>query len=315
MRWSSQTTTLCLFRLFGSFGQHSVSFSSATRGSSHKFLLAESVAPNRKPLSAVDSRKHHRQQEEQQQQREYSSASNDSPTQHSAMPINIILTGATGTAGSGALRRAIADPDVARITVLTRRPLEGAYENEKLRVIIHKDYRNYDAIAAELRDHDAALWCLGISQTQVSKEEYHSITYDYTVTAAKAFAAANPGGAFKFLFLSGDGADSSEKSMITFARVKGKTENALAKLGDLVTFSFRPGYIHPDVRSKTSFGTKLVDLLAVPTYKILPGQIINAADLGRGMLQVAKHGAEKRVLSNTDIQKLANQYSAVEAKS
>ncbi|CAM6116395.1 unnamed protein product [Calypogeia fissa] len=239
---------------------------------------------------------------QQEQHRGYSA--DDSST----MPINIILTGATGTAGAGVLRQAIADPEVGRITVLTRRPLDT--EHEKLKVIIHKDFNNYEDIASELGDNQAALWCLGISQRQVTKEQYDVITYDYTMAAAKAFGAANPNESFKFLFLTGLGADSTEKSSLTFARVKGKTENALAKLGHPMVVSFRPAYIHPDVHTKTSIGTKLADLLAVPAYKFVPSIIVNAADLGKGMLEVAKYGSDKQILSNAEIRKLANQYSA-----
>lgn len=222
------------------------------------------------------------------------------------MPINIILTGATGTAGSAALRKAIADPEVGRITVITRRPL--SVEHEKLRVIIHKDFKNYDDILSELKDHQVALWCLGISQTKVSKEEYYVITYDYTLAAAKAFGAANPD-SFTFLYLSGHGADTTEKSSTTFARVKGKVENALGKLGHPNIVCFRPAYIQPEVRLKPTFGGRAIDFVAPVCYKVLPCYIINAADLGKGLLEVAKHGSLKPVLSNMEIQKLANRYS------
>ncbi|CAM6101118.1 unnamed protein product [Calypogeia fissa] len=77
------------------------------------------------------------------------------------MPINIILIGATGTAGSRVLHQAIVDLEAGWIMVLNHRPLD--IEHEKLKVIIHKDFNYYEDIAAKLGDHQATLWCLGIS--------------------------------------------------------------------------------------------------------------------------------------------------------
>ena len=214
--------------------------------------------------------------------------------------MKIILTGATGVAGSEALRVSLADPDVTRVTVLTRRPTR--VRHAKLTELTLADFLDYTPVQPQLADHDACLWCLGISQNRVTREEYERITFDYTLAGAHALAAANR--QFTFCFLSGAGADSTEASRILFARVKGRTENALLALDAPITYCFRPGFIQPDrpVRFEDRLGA-----LVAPLARLVSRQFsIRATDLARGMLHVARHGAATRILDNATIQTLAD---------
>lgn len=74
------------------------------------------------------------------------------------------------------------------------------------------------------------------------------ITHDYTLTAAKALSTlgttSNP---FKFIYISGEGADQSERGWTLFGRIKGRTEKALKALEteSFKTISLRPGAINP----------------------------------------------------------------------
>ena len=110
--------------------------------------------------------------------------------------MKIIVTGATGMAGAEVIRQAIADNDIHEIIALVRRPL--AILHPKITTVIHQDFLNYDAVMDYFKDCDACIWCLGISQLQVSKEQYVVITYDYTIAAAKAMLAINPKYSFCF---------------------------------------------------------------------------------------------------------------------
>src|SRR6476620_8475327 len=158
--------------------------------------------------------------------------------------MKIIITGSTGTVGAELVRQAIADNDIEQVILLARNPSDT--KHPKIREIIHKDFLNYSGLENVFKDADACLWCLGISQTRVSKEDYFVITYDYAVAAAKAMLAANP--SITFLFLSGQGADSTGKSKILFARVKGQTENALRAMNFKKLMIFRPGGINAITR-------------------------------------------------------------------
>ena len=175
--------------------------------------------------------------------------------------MKIIVTGATGLVGSEVLRQAILDNDIKEITALVRRPIDISHP--KIKTVIHSDFLDYSGLEELFKSYDAMVWALGISQTQVNKEQYHIVTYDYTLAAAKAIKKANPD--MTFLFVSGGGADSTEKSRTLFAREKGKTENALLKLGLKKTYNVRPAGIKPIHKNpNTSFFNKL----AIPLFPI-----------------------------------------------
>lgn len=161
-----------------------------------------------------------------------------SPGRASAMKV--VITGATRTAGSEVLRQALADREITDVLVLSRRPTQ--ISDLKLKVALLDNFLDYSALTAQFADYDACLWCLGISQNDVSKEEQVRITYDYTLAAARAMR--DTGDNFRFCFLSGAGADTTEKSSILFARIKGRTKNALTSLTRPKAWHFRPGYIH-----------------------------------------------------------------------
>ncbi|TAK59384.1 MAG: NAD-dependent epimerase/dehydratase family protein [Bacteroidetes bacterium] len=215
--------------------------------------------------------------------------------------MNVLVTGATGTAGSEVIRQAILDSEISEITALVRKPLH--VQHPKLKVIQHENFLDYSTLTETFKRQDACIWCLGISQNRVSKEEYHTITYDYAIKAAQAMQRTNP--EITFIFLSGGGADSNEKSRFLFARVKGKTENKLNTLGFKRLHHFRPNYIYStEVNRKRKLEEKLIDPFAPVLYRLFPNIIIGAETLALAMLEVAKHGATKLILENKDIKKI-----------
>jgi uncharacterized protein YbjT (DUF2867 family) len=146
----------------------------------------------------------------------------------------------------------------------------------------------------------------------MSEADYARTTHDITMAAARALAAANP--RIRFVYVSGAGTDSTEKGRAMWARVKGRTENAL--LRELAeACMFRPGYIQPmdGIRSKTGW-YRAFYAVGRPLYPLLrrafPGAVTNTRDLGLAMLEVAAHGAPKRVLESADITALAKARSA-----
>lgn len=62
----------------------------------------------------------------------------------------------------------------------------------------------------------------------MTEENYERVTYGITMAAAQILSRLNPG--MIFIYVSGSGTDSSERRRIMWARVKGKTENALLRL-------------------------------------------------------------------------------------
>lgn len=213
--------------------------------------------------------------------------------------MKIIITGATGMVGSEVLKQSLLDADIKKVTAIVRKPLN--IQNPKLNVIIHSNFLDYSGLGEVFKEHDACLWCLGISQTKVkSEEEYHTITYDYAINAAKAMLQSNS--SIGFLFLSGMGADSTMKSRTLFARVKGKTENDLIKLPFKQLYLLRPGGIKPSHWGGSSTLMEKIIYPLFPLFKILmPSSMITSTQLAKVMLQIAKHGSDKQLMENKSL--------------
>ena len=215
--------------------------------------------------------------------------------------MKIIITGSTGTVGSELVKEAVADNDITEVILLARNPSET--KHPKIREVIHKNFLDYSGLENIFRETDACLWCLGISQTKVSKEDYFIITYDYAVAAAKAMLAANP--AITFLFLSGQGADSTEKSRVRFAKVKGQTENALRAMNFRKLIIFRPGGINPVSKSKNVSINKKFEFLFIQLMKVIvPWAVVNTDVLAKAMLKSIKQDNGQVILSHKMIRQL-----------
>ena len=143
--------------------------------------------------------------------------------------------------GQGVLRECLLDPDVTDVLSVARRPTGKA--EPKLRELIHRNFSDFSSIAGELTGYDACFFCLGVSSAGMSEEEYTRVTYDTAVAAGKTLLAKNP--ALTFVFVSGMGTDSTEHGKTMWARVKGRTENALLSMPFKRSYMVRPAAIQP----------------------------------------------------------------------
>lgn len=212
-------------------------------------------------------------------------------------PIRLILTGATGFAGNAVLQQALVDPVIERITVLTRRPLELSHP--KLKQVQLTDFTDYSNIPGEDLIADACIWCLGVSQTAVGKDEYLRITVDYALAAARAMLAHNP--RLRFCFLSGLHADQQERSKVYYGRIKGRTERLLSEAAPN-SFHFRAAMIR---EPGGSVRPPLIARLLVPLALLLDHfseQVsVECQQLASCMLDVAVNGADRQILDNRTI--------------
>jgi uncharacterized protein YbjT (DUF2867 family) len=203
--------------------------------------------------------------------------------------------------GQAVLRECLLAPDVELIATIGRTPT-GA-QHPKLREIAHPDLSNYSGLEAQLTGFDACFFCLGVTSNGMKEADYARVTYTFTLAAAETLSRLNPG--MTFIYVSGSGTDSSEKGRPMWARVKGRTENALLKL-PLNAYMFRPGFIQPldGIKSKTPsyriFYKALFPLMPL-LHWALPNQVLTTREIGQAMLSVAKRGYEKRVLETRDI--------------
>jgi len=208
--------------------------------------------------------------------------------------------------GQGVLRECLLDPEVESVLTIGRSAT--GQQHAKLHEIVHKDLFDYSAIEQQLSGYDACFFCLGVSSVGMSEPDYERITYGITLAAAQTLARLNP--EMTFIFVSGAGTDSTEKGRSMWARVKGKTENALFQLPFRAQYMFRPGYIQPlhGIRSKTKvydFFYKVLGPL-YPVFKLLmPKYVTTTENIGRAMIKVARQGAPKSFLENQDINALS----------
>jgi uncharacterized protein YbjT (DUF2867 family) len=213
--------------------------------------------------------------------------------------MKVILFGATGMVGEGVLRECLLDPGVERVLSIARRPT--GQQHAKLRELVHGDFLDYTAIEGELRGYDACFFCLGISSVGISPADYERVTYEMPLAAARTLVRLAPG--MTFVYVSGASTDSSEQGSVRWARVKGKAENAILALPFAGKYMFRPGFIY-GVKPKTGL-LKLAYAVLSPLYPLLralvPDRLTTIENVGRAMIDVARHGGATPLMENRDI--------------
>jgi uncharacterized protein YbjT (DUF2867 family) len=219
--------------------------------------------------------------------------------------MNALIFGATGMVGQGVLRECLLDPDVERVVCVVR--TSTGQRHPKLLELIQPDPSDLSAIERHLAGIDACFFCLGVSSAGMSEERYTSLTYDLTMRVAESLVRIAPG--MTFIYVSGMGTDSSERGRAMWARVKGRTENALLRLPFRDAYMFRPGFIIPmhGITSRTPLYRAAYAVLG-PFFplmrRFLPGAVTTTETLGRAMIAVGKGGYSTKVLEAGDINKV-----------
>ena len=211
------------------------------------------------------------------------------------------MVGATGMVGSCALRYALEQPNVGRVTSIGRRSL--GIRHSKLTEVLHPDFADCSALAEALTGQDAVIFCLGTYTGTVADAELRRVTVDYTVEFIRVLRAGSPNAAFSFL--SGNGADPTGQSRMAFARYKGEAEKALFAAGFSRVYIFRPAYIYPiEPRQEPNFSYRLLRWLYPAFRLVFPNLVIRSDDLARAMVDVAVQTTDERqrlVFENRDI--------------
>jgi uncharacterized protein YbjT (DUF2867 family) len=220
--------------------------------------------------------------------------------------MKVLLYGATGMVGQGVLRECLLAPDVTLIQTVGRAPT--GQQHPKLKEVVQRDLFDALPVAAQLSGFEACFFCLGVSAAGMTEADYMHLTYDLTLAVAQTLASLNPG--MTFVYVSGAGTDSSEQRGSMWARVKGRTENALQRLPFKAVYLFRPGVIQPmhGIRSKTASYQLFYSLskpFLTPLRVLFPNTILSTEIMGRAMLAVARRGAAKAVLEAADIRAVA----------
>ncbi|MEI9952267.1 MAG: NAD-dependent epimerase/dehydratase family protein [Pseudomonadota bacterium] len=215
--------------------------------------------------------------------------------------MKIIITGATGMVGEGVLLECLDNPAVERVLSVSRRPC--GHTHPKLSECLVPDFRELGSVEPQLSGYDACFYCAGVSSVGLKEAEYTAISYDTPLHFAQTLVRLNP--RMVFVHVSGGHTDGTEQGRVMWARVKGKAENALARLPFKAVYNFRPSLMKPAPGQKNIKRSYRAMLVFYPLLNLfLPG--IPLRDVGRAMLQCVQLGAPKTVLEAKDIQALAH---------
>lgn len=215
------------------------------------------------------------------------------------LPIKVIITGATGMVGEGVLFECLQNDRVAEVLIISRRHYE--LQHPKLKELLVPDFMKLDKFSENIQGYDACFFCAGVSSVGKKEEQFTHLTYDTTLAFASSLVKVNSN--MVLTYVSGAKTDSAEKSRMMWARVKGKTENDLAKLGFKAEYNFRPGVMMPfeDQKNWKPVVTFLVKIIK----RIAPKSVLTLKEVGCAMINAVIIGYPKNVLEVSDIRRLA----------
>jgi len=219
-------------------------------------------------------------------------------------PLRVLIIGASGMVGAAVLDTCLRDPRVGSVLVVGRTPCGRTHD--KMEEVLHADLFDLLPLAPRLAEVDACFFTAGVSAAGMSEADYTRVTYDLTLAVAKLLVVVNPGMAF--LYVSGAGTDETEKGRTMWARVKGRTENALLALGFRRAVMVRLAGLIPlkGTRSKVAlyrWSYRLAWPFLPLAAKVAPGLVTTPEKLGRAMIAAALGEGPER-MNPKDIDRL-----------
>ncbi len=217
--------------------------------------------------------------------------------------MKVILFGATGMVGAGALRETLADPGVEAVLSVGRRSC--AVQHPKLRELLLTDLFEFAAVEPQLAGWDASIWAVGISSIGLDEAAYARVTEELTLRWARTLLRLNPD--FSFCYCSAMGAG----GRTMWARVRRRVEGALEAMPFRHAGCVRPGIIQPGpgIRSNVKLYQALI-VFGRPLFPVfvrtLPSLCTTSERLGRAMLRVVQGRADRFILESADINRVGS---------
>ena len=202
----------------------------------------------------------------------------------------IAILGASGTAGDGILKAALANPEIKEILVITRRTtprIEEGVASGKVQMTLHQDYLDYSEIREKLAPLDAVYWAIGTSSFGVDEETYGMIHVDFPVHFVSEWMGVSDKPDMSFHYISSS--DISAESSMMWAREKVRAEQSLFKLAEgtnLRVIAYRPDYIGP-TKEEATLGQNLLYWFFKPV-----NAAVRATKIGQSMIEVTARGSE-----------------------
>ena len=202
----------------------------------------------------------------------------------------VAIFGASGTAGDGILKAALADPDIETIHVISRRTtarIDSGVESGKVLLSLHSDYLDYTAIREQIAVAGTVYWAIGISAMGVDEKTYGMIHVDFPLQFVGEWSSATNEPERSFHFISSS--DISEDSKAMWVREKIRAEKALFELGEasgIRVIAYRPDYIRA-TKEEVHIGQKLLYWFFAPVKAA-----VRATQIGEAMIEVTARGTE-----------------------
>lgn len=202
----------------------------------------------------------------------------------------ITIFGASGTAGDGILKAALADPDIKSIQIITRRAtprIEEGIASGKVQMTMHVDYTDYTAVRDQIADSDAVYWAIGTSSVGVDEKTYAEIHVDYPMRFVEEWVNVSSKPNISFHYISSS--DISENSSMMWARQKVRAEQSLFDFANgrkLKVIAYRPDYIGP-TKEEAHIGQDLLFWFFRPV-----GAAVRAKQIGQAMIEVSSRQSE-----------------------
>ena len=202
----------------------------------------------------------------------------------------VAIFGASGTAGDGILKAALANPDIERVHVISRRTtprIDAGVASGKVTMTLHLDYLDYSAIYGQIGAADAVYWAIGTSSFGVDDETYGKIHVDFPVQFVREWIGVSHKPAISFHYISSS--DISADSRMMWAREKVRAENTLFQVAagsNLRVIAYRPDYIGP-TKEEAHIGQRLLYGFFAPV-----SSAVKATQIGEAMFEVTARESE-----------------------
>ena len=202
----------------------------------------------------------------------------------------VAIFGASGTAGDGILKAALADPGIDSIHVITRRStprIEQGVAAGKVQITTHMNYLDYSALREQVAAADAVFWAIGTSSAGVDDKTYGMIHVDFPVAFVTEWLRVSAKPSISFHYISSS--DISEDSRMMWAREKVRAEQSLFDLAEgtkLRVIAYRPDYIGP-TKEEAHIGQDLLYWFFAPVRAA-----VRARQIGQAMIEVTARGSE-----------------------
>jgi hypothetical protein len=212
--------------------------------------------------------------------------------------LNVLITGSTGMVGEGVLLTCLNHPSIDRITLVNRRSI--GFTHPKVTEIIHDNFYDLSSIEDKLTGFDACFFCLGVSSIGISESEYYKVTYVLTMHFGETLSRLNKD--LVFCYVTGGGTDETEKSNLSWARVKGRTENELEKLPIKALYRYRFGFVKPvpgQIRAKSFY--RFINWLLPVGKNFFPDGFNTMEEVALSMIYVTLYGSQEKKLAGKAI--------------